>query len=99
MLNRAQPTSPVIQTQQFELVDAAGAARGVPRTAPEGTGPEVALLDEAGASTGGDHQEQRKASTPPHRRSRTPSGLAGGTTKLDFVALNVRDGSGVIRPN
>src|SRR5689334_10705862 len=44
----AEHVPPTIQAQQFELIDATGAVRGVPRMAPGGTGPEVALLDEAG---------------------------------------------------
>lgn len=43
----AQP-APSMQAQQFELLDASGGPRGVLRMAPEGTGPGIALLDEAG---------------------------------------------------
>jgi hypothetical protein len=95
----AQTLPPVIQAQRFELVDARGAARGVLRMAPEGTGPEVALLDEAG---------QRRATMTQNSEGEYAflvfdSGgsmrFGVGTTRRGFVGLNVRDGHGVIRSN
>ena len=95
----AQPQPPVIQAQRFELVDATGGLRGVLRMAPEGTGPEVALLDEAG---------HRRATMTQNGDGEyaflifDPDGslrFGVGTTKRGFVGLNVRDGHGVIRSN
>ncbi len=97
----AQPTSPLIQAQQFELVDATGAVRGVLRMAPEGTGPEVALLDEAGHRRAAMNQNaEGKYSFVIFDASGTHR-IGVGTTKRGFTGLNVRpaDGSGVIRVN
>ncbi len=95
----AEPAPPTIQAQQFELVDATGAVRGVLRMAPEGTGPEVALLDEAG------HRRAAMNQNAEGEYSFVISDTSGtrrfgvGATKRGFTGLNVTDGSGVIRAN
>ncbi|MDQ6669658.1 MAG: hypothetical protein M3069_02670 [Chloroflexota bacterium] len=95
----AQPLPPVIQAHRFELVDATGASRGVLRMAPEGTGPEVALLDEAGQGratmTQNSDGEYAFLIFDPGGSPR----FGVGTTMRGFVGLNVRDGRGVVRSN
>jgi hypothetical protein len=95
----AQATPPVIQAQQFELVDPTGAVRGVLRMTPEGTGPEVALLDETGhrRATMTENSEGEYAFNIFDASGAVRFGV--GTTKRGFVGLNVRDGHGVIRSN
>lgn len=96
---RAQEPPAVIQAQRFELVDTTGTVRAVIRMTPEGTGPEVALLDEAG---------KRRATMTQNSEGEYGFGIFDdsgtlrfgvGTTKRGFAGLNVRDGSGVIRAN
>jgi hypothetical protein len=94
-----QPPSPTIQAQQFELVDAAGTVRGVLRMAPEGTGPEVALLDEVSRrrATMMENGEGECAFSIFDASGAVRFGV--GTTRRGFVGLNVRDARGVIRSN
>jgi hypothetical protein len=96
----ATPSNPlVIQAQQFELLDTAGAVRGVLQMAPEGTGPEIALLDESG------HRRITMAESSEGEYGFATFDAANtqrfgvGTTRRGFVGLNVRDGHGVIRSN
>jgi len=96
---RILPPSPTIQAQQVELVDATGTVRGVLRMAPEGTGPEVALLDEVGRrrATMMENGEGDYAFSIFDASGAARFGV--GTTKRGFVGLNVRDARGVIRSN
>jgi len=89
----------VIQAQRFELVDASGMVRGVLRMAPEGTGPEVALLDEAGRrrATMMENAEGEYALSIFDASGSVRFGL--GTTNRGFLGVNVGDEHGVIRSN